>query len=667
MDIDGNKGPVRDKNGHRYRAVGFPDLRAIRWYLMPFGVLAAGFAYHALHATPQDYELEEIPDRFVEMLLERPTTESAKSPDQTWTPLAQPWDIQPATHDEPEVSQETPVATAAEKAQRKQQLQQDLMSSNKLLLKLVGTTGERNTGRVADMWADEDLGIGDVEGALTDVTGVRTSQAGPLREGAISGIQVGAAQTPARVAESRSQNGRSADSNDNHAHGETWTDYGVQDFFFTELDARSTFSIDVDTASHTRIRRQLNQGYLPSHAMVRVEEFLNYFPYEYQAPKDEPFSVNFEAAKSPFHQDRIIARVGLQARKVDVTQRKPAHLTFLVDTSGSMNAPDKLGLVKTSLRKLVAELDEGDTVALVTYAGRSRVVLNPTSAADKDTINYAIGQLNSSGGTAMADGIFTAYDLAERTMRPGHVNRVIIASDGDANIGLQNPRQIVPEIRRYADKGVTLTTLGFGTGNYRDDQMEQLANDGDGNYFYVDSEREAQRVLVDKMTQTIEVVSRDTKIQVLWNPEAVLAYRLVGYENRDIADQDFRNDKVDAGEVGSGHQVTALYELVLARDPQGPLGTFQLRYKPPGPDAPASERSWSLPQSAIRTAFNLTSKDYKIATAAGYFAEVLRDSPHAEGLPLTQVQTIAQAGQRTEYAEDRELLALIRKAASLTR
>ncbi len=444
------------------------------------------------------------------------------------------------------------------------------------------------------------------------------------------------------------------------------TDYGINDFVSAEDDHLSTFAVDVDTASYTMTRRNLTTGYLPPEAAVRVEEFVNYFPYEYDRPSgSDPFGVDFEAAPSPWDERNTLVRIGVQGKRVAFDQRKPVHLTFLVDTSGSMRSSDKLQLLKKSLAMLTRELDDGDTVAIATYAGSTRVVLRPTPVSERHAILTSLGGLRSGGSTAMASGIELAYQLAEATYAPGAVNRVIVASDGDANVGHTHHADISASIRDYADRGITLTTLGFGAGNYQDTMMEHLANDGDGNYFYIDSEREARRVLVDKLTSTLEVIARDVKIQVDFDRELVEAYRLIGYENRDIADRDFRVDAVDAGEIGAGHQVTALYEVQLRPDAWGDIAIVRIRNKAPGPDSPAVERSFALGSDALRPSFTETSRQFRVAAAAGYFAEILRGSPHVAEISLSQIAEIAQGAKRVEYGEDAELVKLIKAAATL--
>ncbi len=412
----------------------------------------------------------------------------------------------------------------------------------------------------------------------------------------------------------------------------------------------------------------LTDGYLPPHTAVRVEEFVNYLPYEYARPRgDRPFEVDVEIAPSPWDDETWYARIGVQGERVGFDDRKPVHLTFLVDTSGSMSAADKLGLVKSSLTLLTRQLRDGDTVALVAYAGSAGVVLPPTRATDHATIEAALRQLQSGGSTAMGAGIDLAYRLAAQVQQPGHVNRVVIASDGDANVGATDPATLIEQIRAHAQRGITLTTLGFGTGNYRDHRMEQLANDGDGNYYYIDSEQEARRIFVDQLTATLQVVARDVKIQVAFSADAVRRYRLLGYENRDIADSDFRVDAVDAGEIGAGHQVTALYVVELADHPTGDLAKVHLRAKPPGPDAPATERTFTLPAYALQPSVEASSADHRMAVAVAAFAERLRHSPYTVGIRLESIARLAEGAARPDHPADAEIVAMIRQAAALSR
>ena len=451
------------------------------------------------------------------------------------------------------------------------------------------------------------------------------------------------------------------------ANTESYQDYGVNGFVLTEKDGQSTFSVDVDTASYAIARSKLEHHGLPPESAVRVEEFVNAFDYTYAMPKSDPFAVHLEASPHPQIAGHHVLRVGIQGRTMR-GPRKPVHLTFLVDVSGSMSSPNKLPLAQKALHELVDNLGPEDTVALATYAGRETIVLQPTFTTRKAQIHAAIEDLRSGGGTSMGSGMELAYKLAKDNYLPGCENRVIVLSDGDANIGKTSHDQILASIRKYADEGITMTTIGLGMGNYKDVMMEQLANKGDGNYFYLDSEKEAKKVFGEKLSGTIETIARDVKIQVEFDPDAVRSYRLLGYENRDIADKDFRNDAVDAGEVGSGHQVTALYELVLADDAKAKdaLATVRLRAKPPGPDAPAKEYAHSVPVSALTSDFEEASPSTRMAFAVGTFAEKLRGSPYVQEVSWGEIAKMARdASQGTE--EHAELIRLIERAAELDR
>jgi Ca-activated chloride channel family protein len=450
------------------------------------------------------------------------------------------------------------------------------------------------------------------------------------------------------------------------ANTEVYTDHGLNPFTMVAEDAQSTFSIDVDTASYTMARKKLLQaGSLPAQASVRVEEFVNYFDYDYKKPDGGPFAVDMEAMPDPFRPGHHIVRVGVQGQELARDARAPVHLTFLVDVSGSMSSPDKLPLAKQAMHLMVDGLREDDTIALATYAGNTARILEPTKVVNKRKIHDAIDALGAGGSTAMSAGIDIAYDMANKSFVKGHENRVVILSDGDANVGFTSYDSLLSQIKTSADKGVTLSTIGFGMGNYKDTLMEQLSNKGDGNNFYIDDATQAKRVFVEKLGGTLVTIARDVKIQVEWNPQAVTAYRLVGYENRDIADKDFRNDRVDAGEVGSGHQVTALYEVVLKDNYAPTLATVRMRYEKPGADSAATERVTTFPTSALRSSATSASRDTRLAYSAATFAEVLRGSPHAQEVKIDRLITFAREAARPGETDDAELIALMKKAADL--
>lgn len=365
----------------------------------------------------------------------------------------------------------------------------------------------------------------------------------------------------------------------------------------------STFSVDVDTASYANVRRMIEYGDYINPDAVRIEEFINYFDYDYSEPTtNDPFSVNVEMSDCPWNEEAKLMLVGLKAEDIKKSEREPLNLVFLIDVSGSMFSEDKLPLVQKAFTMLTETLTEDDRISIVTYAGDEKVVLKGTSGEDKDKIIDAINSLEAGGSTYGEAGINRAYDLAERYFIDGGNNRVILATDGDLNVGLSSEEELTELIEEKRESGVFLSVLGFGTGNVKDDRMEALADHGNGNYSYIDSEMEAKKVLVEEMAGTLYTVAKDVKIQVEFNPVNVSGYRLIGYENRALADEDFHDDTKDAGEIGAGHTVTALYEIVLnesgtsipeaelkyqqntATGNKNELLTVSLRYKQPDED-----------------------------------------------------------------------------------
>ncbi|MDB4955672.1 MAG: Von Willebrand factor type domain protein [Myxococcales bacterium] len=449
------------------------------------------------------------------------------------------------------------------------------------------------------------------------------------------------------------------------ATGEDYKDWGKNPWIDTTHDHLSTFAADVDTASYTIARRKLQEGALPPEASVRVEEWVNYFHYAFPEPTaGTPFSVVMDAAAHPFEADRYVLRVGVATKPKPVGERKPANLVFLVDVSGSMSSPDKLELAKRALEILTTNLSDQDSVAIVTYAGNSRVVLPRTSIDHKDRILGAIRSLHTGGGTAMASGIDLAYEQASANLKAGTISRVIVCTDGDANVGPHSFQELLDIIASRAKQGVTLSAIGFGMGNYKDNLMEQLADKSNGNNYYIDSIDAAKRVFAEQLTATLEVAAKDVKLQVDFNPEQVARYRLIGYENRDVADQDFRNDSVAAGQMGWGHQVTALYDIELT--PVGhmlraPIGHVSIRHKLPESEA-ATEEAFAMagpPAASI----NEASPDLRFAFAVAALADVLRGGHDARGWSLDDIRALA-ASAATD--KDRtELLALIDQAHKL--
>ena len=338
------------------------------------------------------------------------------------------------------------------------------------------------------------------------------------------------------------------------------------DWVETATENTSTFSIDVDTASYTLIRNYLLKShYMPPKDYVRIEEMINYFDYDYPQPEEgRPFSVTMEMADSPWNKDTKLVMFGLQGKMLD-PDKVPAHnLVFLIDVSGSMFGDDRLGLLKKSFKKLVEKLDKDDKVSIVTYASGVHTLLDSVSGDKKDEIIEAIENLEAGGSTAGYDGIQRAYALAEKNYSKDANNRIILATDGDFNVGISNTAQLVSYIEEERNKGIYLTILGFGMGNYQDDRMEQLSNAGNGNYFYVDNERESDKIFTYDLMGTMFTIAKDVKLQVVFNPEKIAKYRLIGYENRVMANEDFNDDTKDAGEIGAGHRVTAFYEVIFA-------------------------------------------------------------------------------------------------------
>ncbi len=417
----------------------------------------------------------------------------------------------------------------------------------------------------------------------------------------------------------------------------TFQDYGVRPFIPTSQDPLSTFALDVDTAAYSIAQRWVADGQVPPAESVRVEEYVNSFDYDYRPPNDG-LNVVADGGPSPYDDGNVIVRLGVQAEQVADAERPPASLTFVVDTSGSMERQNRLGLVKTSLQRLVTELDDDDTVALVTYSDNADVILPPTEVAEAEVILAAIDALGTDGSTNLEAGLQTGYDLANESFRDGGINRVILASDGVANVGLTDPDGLVGLIRGDADRGIQLVTVGVGMGNFNDVTMEQLANDGDGFYAYVNDQAEADRLFSDDLISTLLTVAIDGKIQVEFDPSAVEQYRLIGFENRAVLDDDFRNDAVDAGELGAGHQVTALYELTLQPGVAASdrLGTAQLRWEDPD-SGDVVETRLELSGGILADTWRATADDFKLAVTVAAFAEVLRQSPHTGDVGLQQI------------------------------
>ncbi|WP_439877359.1 vWA domain-containing protein [Pseudomonas prosekii] len=446
----------------------------------------------------------------------------------------------------------------------------------------------------------------------------------------------------------------------------------------------STFSADVDTGAYANVRRLLNQGRLPPDGAVRLEEMVNYFPYDYALPTDgSPFGVTTELAPSPWNPHTRLLRIGIKASDRAVAELAPANLVFLVDVSGSMDRREGLPMVKSTLKLLVDQLREQDRVSLVVYAGESRVVLEPTSGRDKAKIRTAIDQLTAGGSTAGASGIELAYQMAQQAFIPKGINRILLATDGDFNVGISDFDSLKQMAVDKRKTGVSLTTLGFGVDNYNEHLMEQLADAGDGNYAYIDNLREARKVLVDQLGSTLDVVAKNVKLQVEFNPAQVSEYRLLGYENRALKREDFSNDKVDAGEIGAGHTVTALYEIV----PAGEKGWLEpLRYG----NSAAAVAGKSEEMAMLRVRYQLpeggksrlierpitsssapASDDLRFAAAVAAFSQQLKDGRYTGDFTLKDTEALARGargddrfGLRAEFVQLVELAQSLRTSTA---
>ncbi len=453
----------------------------------------------------------------------------------------------------------------------------------------------------------------------------------------------------------------------------------------------STFSIDVDTGSYSNVRRMLNAGQLPTRDAVRIEELVNYFDYSYPAPDsvDMPFQVTTETGPNPWKKNTRLLHIGIKGYQVERADIPAANLVFLIDVSGSMQSPDKLELLKKGMKLLVKQLRPQDRVSIVVYAGASGVVLEPTPGDQTFKITQALDKLTAGGSTNGAAGIRLAYEVAQSAYIKEGVNRILLATDGDFNVGTTNFEQLIDLVETRRDSGIGLSTLGFGTGNYNDHLAEQLANKGNGMHAYIDTLNEANKVLVNQLSSTLLTIAKDVKIQLEFNPAVVSEYRLIGYENRQLRREDFNNDKIDAGEIGAGHTVTALYEITLAgsgserinllrysdnrstkRNHSNELALLRLRYKQPDSDtsqlieAPVFKKS-------VKASLEQTTARYRFAAAVAGFGQQLRGSEYLEGFNYDAVLQLARGsrggdpnGYRGEFIQ---LVQLARSVDSTTR
>ena len=471
--------------------------------------------------------------------------------------------------------------------------------------------------------------------------------------------------------------------------GGSFEPVGTNPFVMADHDPLSTFAVDVDTASYDIFRQYMGWGQLPPADSVRLEEFVNYFSYADEAPTYDdpvPFSISLEAAPGLVSPETTLVRVGIQGREQSPFEKKPASLVFLIDSSGSMSASNKLPLVKVILSEAVEVLEPTDTVAIVSYAGSTKVALTPTPASSGETIVAALDGLSAGGSTWGEGGINLAYQQAEAGFIEGGINHVILCTDGDFNVGTSGDADLVSLIEEKRKTGITLTVLGFGMDNLNDSMMEKLSNAGNGTYAVIANQDQAVSYAHDRLLSSIEHIAQDVKIQVVWNPAKVLAYRLLGYENRAIADVDFTNDKVDAGEIGAGHHVTALYEVIpvggsvpeVEGAPEVEAGAafdgamdaledelcrVKVRYKQPGAteEDPAAEVAMGLVADAVLGSLDDASADLRWAAGVAAFAEVLKQSPYAAPAKLDTIRE-ALAGAQGLDVDRNELVSLFDQA-----
>lgn len=472
---------------------------------------------------------------------------------------------------------------------------------------------------------------------------------------------------------------------DESTSGERYAEIAENPFLETSRAPLSTFSIDVDTAAYANVRRFINDGRLPPKDAVRIEELVNYFDYDYPQPiGDVPFSVSTDVAATPWNSKHKIVQIGLQGKKVSLDNVPPSNLVFLLDVSGSMNSPDKLPLLKDSFKILLNQLSSKDRIAIVTYAGNSGLLLPSTTADRRNEILNAMNNLQAGGSTNGGQGIQLAYKVAAENFIKDGNNRVILATDGDFNVGLSSDDHLVQMIEQKRRTGIYLSVFGFGTGNLNDSMMEKLANKGNGNYAYIDSQNEAKKALGEQVAGTLYTIAKDVKIQVEFNPAKVAGYRLIGYENRMLADQDFNDDKKDAGEIGAGHSVTALYEIVPAGEKVSNPGidelkysktepsdtrfgnelmTVKLRYKEP---KQSSSKLLTIGVLDRNNTIENASDNLKFATAVAQFGLILRDSRYKGSSNLTNVLTLAQNSRGSDLKNYRsEFVELVNKASRL--
>ena len=444
-------------------------------------------------------------------------------------------------------------------------------------------------------------------------------------------------------------------------NAETYKEIKENSFVAVAQQPVTTFSADVDRAAYANVRRIIGYGQIPPKDAVRIEEMVNYFDYDYPAPEEgsaSPLQVSPELAPAPWNPNHLLLRIGLQAKKIDLAKAPPSNIVFLIDVSGSMDEENKLPLLKSSFKMLLGQLRPDDKIAIVTYANGTKVALPSTSVKDKEKIIKVLDNLYASGGTSGGKGIQLAYEQAQKSFIKNGNNRIILATDGDFNIGINNTTDLEKFIEKQRESGIYMSVLGFGIGNYRDDMAETIADKGNGNYAYIDNITEAKKVLVNELSGTLFAVAKDVKLQLEFNPKYVKEYKLIGYENRMLANEDFTNDKKDAGEIGAGHTVTALYELVPSdgkvaqslryqsqelneKGKGNELGFLKIRYKDPKvKDAKSVEITEPLVFN--KKALKETSTDYRFAASVAEFGILLRDNSNKANATYDQVIELAE-------------------------
>ena len=444
-------------------------------------------------------------------------------------------------------------------------------------------------------------------------------------------------------------------------NAETYKEIKENPFVAVAQQPVTTFSADVDRAAYANVRRIIGYGQIPPKDAVRIEEMVNYFDYDYPAPEEgsaSPLRVSPELAPAPWNPNHLLLRIGLQAKKIDLAKAPPSNIVFLIDVSGSMDEENKLPLLKSSFKMLLGQLRPDDKIAIVTYANGTKVALPSTSVKDKEKIIKVLDNLYASGGTSGGRGIQLAYEQAQKSFIKNGNNRIILATDGDFNIGINNTTDLEKFIKKQRESGIYMSVLGFGIGNYRDDMAETIADKGNGNYAYIDNITEAKKVLVNELSGTLFAVAKDVKLQLEFNPKYVKEYKLIGYENRMLANEDFTNDKKDAGEIGAGHTVTALYELVPSdgkvaqslryqsqelneKGKGNELGFLKIRYKDP---KVKDTKSVEITEPLVfnKKALKETSTDYRFAASVAEFGILLRDNSNKANATYDQVIELAE-------------------------